>query len=184
MSLSYLALLERHHRHSVRLGGRDYAKAGRYFVTVCSKNKECVFGEITDGKMKLSTLGEIVADEWKKTPQIRPYVVLDAWVVMPNHMHGIFILEDCPGTVGARRRHAPTQRVFAQPIPDSLPTIINQFKGAVTRRIRALPGGYDGDVWQRNYHEHIIRNDAELGQVRVYIRENPRNWERDEENMR
>ena len=134
--------------------------------------------------MKLSALGEIVADEWEKTPQIRPYVVLDTWVVMPNHMHGILIIEDCPGTVGACRRHAPTQRVFAKPIPDSLPTIINQFKGTVTRRIRALPGGYEGNVWQRNFHEHVIRGGEELQRLRKYILENPQNWDRDEENTR
>ena len=159
-----------------------------YFVTICAKNGEHLFGEIVDGEMKLSEYGKIVEEEWLRTPIIRPEVTLDVHQIMPNHFH--LIVRLVPVTV--RRGvwpYAPTgdvpltarNGVFASPSV-SLGALMRGFKGAVTKRMRIFDG-YDGDLWLRNYHEHIIRNDAELRQIRQYILDNPRNWERDKENI-
>jgi REP element-mobilizing transposase RayT len=102
---------------STRLPGWDYAGAGWYFVTICTWNRECLFGEIVDGEMRLSSIGEIVAEEWQKTPDIRPNVVLDEWVIMPNHLHGIIvILEPRDRTVVEKSRSVETSR---QPVVET-----------------------------------------------------------------
>jgi REP element-mobilizing transposase RayT len=100
---------DKHHRRSVRLQGYDYSQVGGYFVTICAAARECLFGEVVDGEMHLSAIGEIVADRWQIIPEHIPAVTLDAWVVMPNHMHGIIVIteEHGPTQVGARCR-APT----------------------------------------------------------------------------
>src|SRR3970282_109225 len=96
---------EKHHRRSIRLGGYDYGQSGAYFVTICTKNRECLFGEIVDGKMRLNHSGQIVQEEWSRTSIVRPDVELDAFVIMPNHVHGIIcFVENSGGTA----RRAPT----------------------------------------------------------------------------
>lgn len=95
---------EKHHRRSIRLRGYDYSQPGAYFITICTKNRVCLFGDVVDGKMVMSPLGKIVADEWIKTGEIRHNVDLDEWVVMPNHFHGILIINNRGGTA----RHVPT----------------------------------------------------------------------------
>ena len=123
--------------------------------------------------------GEIVAEEWLNTAVIRPYVTLDEFTVMPNHFHGIlWLLRDEQGTA----RRAPTMERFGKPVKGSLPTIIGAFKAAVTRRINALRNSGKGEVWQRGYYEHVIRDDASLNRIREYIINNPLNWEFDREN--
>jgi len=107
---------QRHHRRSIRLPGYDYTRAGAYFVTLVTHDRECLFGEIVGGEMRLNTWGEIAREEWFQTAVVRPYVMLrdDEFVVMPNHIHGIiWIVGDCEGNgdddiVGAQRRCAPT----------------------------------------------------------------------------
>ena len=169
------------HRRSIRLQGYDYSQAGAYFVTICTQGKECLFGGMENGAVALNEYGCVVRDEWLKTAEIRAEIQAGEFVMMPNHFHGILI-------VGARRavpvpvdtaRRAPTMERFGQPIPGSLPTIIRAFKSAVTKRIneiRQLPGV---SVWQRNYYEHVIRNEADYGQIAEYIADNPRRWEED-----
>ena len=88
-----------HHRRSIRLKGYDYSSSGAYFVTICVHNRQLMFGEISDGKIMLNEYGRIARQEWIRTPEIRGYVELDEFVIMPNHMHGIIILDDCRGTV-------------------------------------------------------------------------------------
>jgi len=123
--------------------------------------------------------GEIVAEEWLNTAVIRPYVTLDEFTVMPNHFHGIlWLLRDEQGTA----RRAPTMEGFGKPVRGSLPTIIGAFKAAVTRRINALRNSGKGEVWQRGYYEHVIRDDASLNRIREYIINNPCSWELDREN--
>ncbi|SMC25408.1 REP element-mobilizing transposase RayT [Desulfacinum hydrothermale DSM 13146] len=136
-------------------------KAGAYFVTIVTQDRACLFGHIVDGEMRLNAYGKIVRAEWFKTAQVRPYVVLheDEFVVMPNHIHGIIWIVD---DVGARRRRAPTVEQFGKPVPGSIPTIIRAFKSAVTQRINGLQGTSGGVVWQRNYYEHIIRDEESL----------------------
>jgi putative transposase len=169
---------EIHHRRSIRLKGYDYSLAGAYFVTVCSWGKGCIFGEIADGEIHLNEYGEIVMKCWNGIQDHLPHVETDEFIIMPNRVHGIVFM------VGAR--HAvPLQTIgeqFAKPVSGSLPTIIRSFKSAVTRSSNIFRNTPGTPVWQRNYYEHIIRNDKELQTIREYIRYNPLKWDEDEEN--
>ncbi|NJO74384.1 MAG: transposase, partial [Leptolyngbyaceae cyanobacterium RM1_406_9] len=89
--------LDKHHRRSIRLQGYDYSSPGAYFITVCTHQRECLFGEITDGEMRLNELGQIAANVYLWLAMQYSYVHLDAWVVMPNHLHGILVLTDPVG---------------------------------------------------------------------------------------
>ena len=173
----------RRNRRSIRLKGYDYSQAGAYFVTICTQGRACLFGDVVDGEMRLNEYGKIVWDEWYKTAAVRPYMRLDEYgfVVMPNHVHAIvWIVDD--DMVGARRRRALTREEFGRPISGSLPTIVRAFKSAVTKRIneyRRTPGL---PVWQRNYWEHVVRNERALNAIRRYIVENPLRWHMDRYN--
>ena len=167
-----------HQRRSIRLKDYNYAQAGAYFITVCTQHHACLLGDIQDDRVILTDAGRIVAEEWIKTAELRDNVSLDAWVVMPNHFHGILYLSDIRrGTA----RRAPTSEYFGRPVPGSLPTIIRAFKSATTQRInqwRRTPGAR---LWQRNYYEHVIRDDADLNRIRQYITDNPLHWALDRE---
>ena len=171
---------ENHHRRTLRLPGYDYTQAGAYFVTVVARNRECLFGEVVDGEMRLNALGEIVRDEWLQSPTVRPDVDLDVFLVMPNHLHGIIVLTN--HTVGATRRVAPTPGRPRGPIPGSIGAIVGQFKSAVTKRINAARGASGALLWQRNYYEHVIRTEDELNRIGQYILDNPACWAEDPEN--
>ena len=172
---------EKHHRRSIRLKGYDYAQPGAYFVTICTQHRACLFGAVVDGEMRLNELGRIVRDEWLKTAKLRPRVVLDEFVVMPNHVHGIIMVVDDDGGRGTLQR-APTIERFGKSTSDSIPTIVRLFKSATTRRINQHRGTPGTLVWQRNYYEHIIRNEQTLNRIRRYIVENPLRWHLDREN--
>jgi putative transposase len=183
----------RHHRRSIRLPGWDYTQAGAYFVTACAFQAECLFGQVVNGEMVLNEYGRIVEEEWQRTGQLRPYVALDVYVIMPNHFHAIlWLADDGRGTVRrapttahripAMARPAPTQRQFGQPVAKSLPTIIGAFKSAVTRHINQQRGTPGDQVWQRNYYEHIIRSGRALDAIQCYIVDNPARWELDRYN--
>lgn len=165
-------------RKSLRLKGYNYKQAGAYFVSICTLNRACLFGNIISEEMVLNDAGRIVADEWIKTVEIRNNIELDEWVVMPNHFHGILVINECRGTA----RRAPTVEQFGKPVPGSIPTIIRSFKSAVTKRINELRNSPGEKVWQRNYYEHIIRDENELNRMREYITNNPLKWEFDKEN--
>ena len=169
---------ERQHRRSIRLRAYDYREAGAYFVTVCTVNREFVFGEIVDGAMELNSLGNIVDDEWHRTAILRRHVSLDAFVIMPNHVHGIICLNGEEG----KARLAPTTGRFRQPVADSLGAIVGAFKSASTKRINDSRGTRGTALWQRNYFEHVIRNEQELNGVREYIAVNPARWSEDANN--
>jgi REP element-mobilizing transposase RayT len=171
--------LERHHRRSVRLKGYDYAGSGAYFVTICTQNHECLFGEIRDGRMILNDAGRMVQSLWDELPRHFPNVELDTFVVMPNHVHGIIWIIDVGRGTACR---APTVERFGQPVAHSLPTIIRSFKSAVTKCVNAQRGTPGLPIWQRNYYEHIIRNDDELNRICEYIVNNPARWDNDVEN--
>jgi len=170
---------EKHHRRSIRLQGYDYGQAGMYFITVCVGGRECLFGKVVQGKMILHQVGQIVEEEWLKTPVLRPLVVLDEFVVMPNHFHAILLIVTA-GRGTARR--APTTERFGKPVSGSLPTIVRSFKSATTTRINGLRGTPGVPLWQRGYYEHVIRNEDELQHIREYILTNPLRWELDREN--
>jgi REP element-mobilizing transposase RayT len=184
MSTRYLELLEAHHRRSVRLKDHVYID-GMYFVTICTRNRECLLGEIVGGKMQLNEYGRIVKEEWERTSKVRPCMRLDDFIVMPNHIHGVIKISLDPDYCRGTKLRAPTMRAeFQHTISCSLGSVIRGFKSSVTQRIRCLPGGYEGHFWQRNYFEHVICDEKELGSIRKYICENPNNWEQDKENIK
>lgn len=194
---------------STRLKDWDYSSAGWYFVKICTYNKECFFGNVIDSPMSLSVIGEIVAAEWLKTPTIRQNVELDAWVVMPNHLHGIVIINNPDNTVktphrGVSNTGSPTsvsasesfaknesgisgtetrhRRVSTKPrlASGSLGAMVNQFKSVCTKQIRGA--GNERFDWQSRFYDHIIRNDKSLKEIREYIFNNPAKWELDKNN--
>ena len=173
------------HRKSIRLKGYDYSQPGAYFVTICTQDRECLFGEIEEGQVRLNRYGSIVEQEWLRTPSVRPQVELDTYVIMPNHVHGIIIIHQSKRIglpiVGATRRVAPTQRPTG-PSSGSLGAIMAQFKSLVTKRSNELRNTPGTSVWQRNYHEHVIRNEDDFSRVREYIINNPTLWEGDGNN--
>ena len=167
---------QEHHRRSIRLRGFDYAAHGAYFVTIVTHERRELFGRIVADEMRLNAAGRIVAEEWQRSGDLRSNVEIDAFVVMPNHFHGIvFLTQTDEGTL----RSAPT-RSFGGGMAGSLPIIVRNFKGAVTRRLRQE--GPAGAIWQRNYHERVIRDERELQASRQYIIDNPRQWALDKEN--
>jgi len=244
---------QRHHRRSIRLKGCDYTQPGAYFITICTHGRECLFGEIIDGEMHLNEAGQIVVQTWQDLPNHVPNVQLDAFVVMPNHVHGIIIITDHaggigvgskparttmgpgstadsgstpgpgsaggagsiagPGSVGAGSVGAGSVGAGSEPAPTTidpgptagsgpaagpgsvgaglepaptrsshgLPEIVRQFKTFSARRINELRGTPGTPVWQRNYYEHIIRDEFSLSRIRQYIAENPVRWDTDRE---
>ena len=167
-------------RRTVRLNGHDYG-AGTYFVTICTAGRLCLFGEVVDGQVQLSNIGKIVRDEWYWMGFVREQVILDTFVVMPNHLHGIIIIvAENTGDAIVETRQAsgksPIQREFSSPQAQSLATIVGCFKAAVARRANQLSLTLDRPLWQRNYYEHIVRNECELDKIRNYIHHNPANW--------
>jgi len=157
-------------RRSIRLQNYDYTSAGAYFVTICTWRRACLFGSILEGRSLLSPRGVVVREEWLRTAEIRRGVQLDNFVIMPNHLHGILVLSGSSFTHGSVTRAGCTFRR-----PGSLGSIVAAFKQAVTIRLRRL-GESSRQIWQRNYFERVIRNEAELFRLRRYISENPRRW--------
>ena len=193
----------RHHRRSIRLKGYDYSQAGAYFITICTQDRACLFGKVVNGEMRLNDAGRMVLAEWNMLPERFPHVVLDAFVVMPNHVHGIVVItnpatDDTATTAptivgtglvpvpddGATTRVAPTVGDIVAP---TVGDIVGAFKSRVTvEYIRGVKTSgwppFRGRLWQRNYYEHIIRNERALNAIRQYIIENPRRWQMDREN--
>jgi len=168
-------------RKSPRLQDYDYTQAGAYFVTICTHDRKRIFGHIDDGEVVCNQMGDIVNEQWIQTGVLRDYVELDMFVVMPNHVHGILMIVESEEDRRGMMHHAPTtrKREFSKPIPRSLSSIIGTFKAAVTRHIRRLPNPPDHPIWQRNFHDHIIRNPDDLHRLREYVLYNPARWEAD-----
>ncbi len=169
----------KHHRRSIRLKDYDYTQPGAYFVTICTHRWVTMFGDIINGKIRLTTMGLVVEEEWQRTARMRPYVKLDEFVIMPNHVHGIVMIMDGRDVL----QYVPTdaQGKFRSP-SFGLGAIIRGFKSAATRRINRLRGAFGQPVWQRNYFEHIIRDDDALNRIREYIHHNPQSWQLDKYN--
>lgn len=184
----------RHHRRSIRLPGYDYAQAGAYFVTICTQNRELMFGEVVKGQMILNGPGQMVESVWRELPQHYPGVEVDTFVVMPNHLHGVIILvgagpRACPDNPGQPQGARGQPQGVAPTGTMSLPDVVHRFKSLTTARYRRgilhgrwLP--FPGRLWQRNYYERVIRDDAELHRIRQYIIDNPARWSEDPENPR
>ena len=163
-------------RRSIRLPGYDYSRTGCYFITICSFDREIIFGKIADGNTVLSEIGIISAKYLEQIPNHFENVFVDEYVVMPNHIHIIItILND----VGVQNIE-PLQNKYQNIIPKSIGSIVRSYKASVTRWCKS--NGFEEFKWQRNYYEHIIRNDEDFFRIREYIRNNPLQWELDEEN--
>ena len=181
---------------SARLKNYDYASNGGYFVTICTKNREHFFGKVADEEMRLSEIGKITDDCWRKITEHFPFVVLGQWVVMPNHVHGVVIIDktdcgrdavcgdgrdavcgdgrdaiNCVSTRGGITKNNNPM------LYQNLSTIIRWFKGRTTFEIRKLCPDFS---WQPRFHDRIIRDENELHRISQYIIANPANWENDD----
>ena len=157
---------ERHHRRSIRLKGFDYSRSAIYFVTICVQNRKCLFGTILQNQMLLNDAGGMVSAEWLALPLRFPSVILDEFIVMPNHFHGI---------------------IYISPDSSDNPTlgkILGAFKSIVNNNY--ITGvniknwqPFDKRLWQRNYYEHIVKDDFGLQKIQIYIQNNPSTWQTD-----
>ena len=156
----------------------NYADNGMYFVTICTQNKVCYFGEVINEKMRLNDIGQIVVEELLKTPQIRKNVILDEWIIMPNHLHVIIFI--CNNGVETSRRDVSTKaHNNFQLQSGSLGAIINQIKSICTKRIRLVEPKFS---WQSRFYDRIIRNEYELRRIRDYVYYNAAKWDIDKNN--
>ena len=174
------------HRRPMRLKSFDYAQSGAYFVTVVTRDRLCLFGDVIEEKMCVNEVGAMVQKVWEELPDRFPTIGLDAFVVMPNHVHGIIVIHQpvgvpLVGTQGDDEDRATTR------IAPTLGEIVGAYKSITTVRyaegVKAgLWNPFRKRLWQRNYYEHVIRNESELNRAREYIVGNPVLWERDREN--
>jgi REP element-mobilizing transposase RayT len=172
---------QKHHRRSIRLPHYDYSQPGAYFITIVTYRRALLFGQIVNEEMQLSESGKIADESWRAISEHFPFIELGAHIVMPNHVHGIILIR-ADADASARRGtiyRAPTER-FQKPVVGSIPTIIRTYKAAVTRRIRRELN--TKGIWQRNYYEHVIRNERDLQNKTDYMNANPLLWDQDDEN--
>ena len=177
------------HRRSIRLKGYDYSSAGGYYVTIVAWQREFLFGEVVNKEMILSKFGLVAKQQWEKLPKRFPNIELGAHMIMPNHMHGIILITNGRGTAGSLNdlddepsRRAPTHEQYQKPVQGSIPTIIRSYKSAVSYRVNLMRGTDGVPIWQRNYYEHIIRDQTDLQNKTDYIEANPLLWDDDDEN--
>ena len=173
-----------HRRRSIRLKNYDYSIPNLYFITICTFEIDCIFGEIVELESgecvcELSKIGKIAKQNWEHIPNHFPNVELDEFIVMPNHLHGIIAISGRVIFCWARACGPPTVERFGKPTKNSIPTIIRSYKSSVTRQIRKTGSAF---AWQRNYYEHIIRNEKSLEKIRDYIRYNSAKWNEDKNN--
>ncbi len=178
-------------RRSIRLQGYDYSQTGSYFITICTQGRGCLFGEIVDGEMLLNSAGRMVQAVWNEIPAHYSGVDTDSFIVMPNHIHGVITIVGagpcaCPGAAPNQKGGQPQG---VAPTRLSLPDVTHRFKTMTTKQYVDgvkqagwLP--FPGKLWQRNYYEHIIRDEDELDSIREYIIANPAQWNIDRENPR
>jgi len=183
-----------HHRQSLRLRDYDYSQNGYYFVTICVYNRQNLFGCVDNGKMILNESGEMIKRIWKQIPSKYYGIQIDEFIIMPNHIHGIIIINHnvgagpcaCPDmlyheVIGRPQGAAPTWRL-------SLSDIIHRYKSFTTK------GYIDGvrkyhwpsfnlRLWQRSFYDHVIRDEISLNKIREYIINNPAQWDIDKENQ-
>ena len=164
-------------RKQYRLPKYNYANAGYYFVTICTKDRLHLFGEINNGAMVLSSLGKITHEYWLQIPIHAPYAKCDTFIVMPNHVHGIILIEHSAEEI-------LNDDKILRPQKHSLSMVVRNFKSAVTTHVRKFSSGIN--VWQSRFYDRIVRNERELIAIRKYIEDNPLQWEVDknkEENL-
>ena len=168
---------QKHHRHSIRLKDYDYSQAGAYYVTIDVQNRECLFGEIVNYEMVLNEAGKMIDEQWSVLSERFPNIEIDVYQVMPNHFHGIIVIL---APIGA-------SLVDAQKKKPTLGDVVGAFKSITTHEYiegvdkQNWPQFYKR-LWQRNYYEHVVRDEADLNRIRDYIQSNPANWDKNEEN--
>ncbi len=155
-----------HHRKSIRMRGYDYASKGAYYLTICTHRHSCLFGNVEFPKLLLNDVGLMIQKTWDEMPQFYEGVELDLRIVMPNHLQGIILLSN---------ESAPDAKMW------TLGELVSRFKTLSARRyrLRARSGEWreaPHPLWQRNYYEHILRDEAALDEIRAYIEDNPRRW--------
>ncbi len=150
---------------SLRLPGQDYRAPGPYFVTVCTAERRCLFGEVEADAVRRSPVGDAVARAWSELPHLHPGVQIDAWVLMPNHLHGILAMDGERWALGE---------------------VIRAFKARATLAARRSglwgTGSGEGALWQRGFHDHVLRDLPDIEAHRQYIDDNPMKWALDREN--
>ena len=186
----------KYRRKSIRLPNRNYAANGYYFVTICTHKKHCYLGNVVNNEMQLSPIGKIADKLWWEIPQHSKSTYLDEYIIMPNHIHGIIVIDNPNHPCRDVACYVPTLNVHTtthdddydlsqimselSPKSGSLSTIIRSFKSAVTRWCKQ--NNYNNFAWQPRFYEHIIRNDGSLDKIREYIINNPRKWSKDKNN--
>ena len=165
-------------RRSIRLKEYDYSRAGAYFLTICTHRRQCLLGAMVDGRVILSSIGKIVVEEWLRSAEVRKEIELDAFVIMPNHLHGIVAIHGGEREIVSNCLEAERRTIK----PKTIGSFVSGFKAAVTVRANELRGTPGKSIWQRNYYEHIIRSEKELNRIREYIENNPLRWQIDREN--
>jgi len=200
-----------HHRKSIRLKGYDYSRSGAYFLTICTQNRECLFGDVRDGEMVMNDAGECIRKCWLGFPNRFPILSIDEFVVMPNHMHGVIMINGMDksknkGKYNEKGEHKvrpygtkndanciepcvrPSSYIHIHGTSgNSIGRIIQAFKSITTYQYAIGVKKYNwqtfpGKLWQRNYFDRIIRNETELNHIRKYILNNPLRWHLDKEN--
>jgi len=201
------------HRHSIRLKDYDYSSAGAYFVTICTHDRECLFGDIIDGEMVLNDAGMMIDRIYNEMPRYFDNIVIDEYCIMPNHFHGIIHIVGAESISAQNAESISAQNAESISVPDiknnitqnrvdiestptnesnagkGLPNIIQTFKRYTTiEYIKMVKNNvappFNKTFWQRNYYEHIIRDESDLCRIRDYIVNNPARWQDDEENPR
>jgi len=180
----------KHHRRSIRLKGYDYSRAGLYFITICTHHRLCLFGNIENGKMILNDAGRMVQKEWLKLPKRFSNIQLHEYVVMPNHFHSILeitvgatlVVAQNDGVVHRDERGQP--QGIAPTKPKTIGDMVGAFQSIVTveyiRGVKQLGWQpFNGKLLQRNYWEHVIRNEQSYQRIAEYIINNPKNWDSD-----
>lgn len=177
---------KQNNRRSIRLRDFDYSSPGEYFITICTQNRKCLFGKIIDGEMESNEIGIIARKFWQQIPDRYENVNLDAFVVMPNHIHGIIgieyslesrpagVIHELPLQIDDRENYRKSRRKMY------LPKIIGWYKMNVSKQSNIILDNTGDRFWQRNYYEHIIRNEKSLHQIRDYILNNPASWKEDQ----
>ena len=180
-----------HHRRSIRLEGYDYSQEGCYFITICTHYWQCLFGEIDNDVMILNSAGSMIGRWWSELKNKFPDIKIDEYVIMPNHFHGIINIvgnNETKYPVGADLSVCPDKKGEHTGSPlqyTPIGEIVQWFKTMTTNEyIRNVKQNdwkpFKMTLWQRNYYEHIIRNETSLGQIREYILNNPAQWQQDE----
>ena len=183
MRLHYADYWHIHHRKSLRLKGYDYSGPGLYYVTICVAGRECLLGDVVDGRVVPNAFGRFAETALLWLTKQYPYVEIDTYVIMPNHLHVIVCIREGGSRGRGDSRIAPTAATQTSLARKSLGRLIGAFKTVSTKWINLLRNAPAERFWQRNYHERIIRSGEDLERIRTYIHENPRNWDKDKNDV-